>query len=186
MTYDFLITIKKQNNSFADQVSHLLHIFSIAVFAFYFFQNPKFNYVYLAVIITMVIFWVVSWMKKKKTGTACFRSGLFVAAIGWLIAPQRNIFMAMLYILAGVLEKQVKLPEQIGFSNNEISFKAFPQKTMQWSEINNIIIKDGLLTIDKKNNKIFQKEIEGFITVDAEKEFNDFCLRQLERIPSEG
>ncbi len=48
---------------------------------------------------------------------------------------------------------------------------------LQWDEDNNALIKDGLITIDQKNNNLFQKEIEGYVTAELEKEFNDFCNR---------
>ena len=102
-----------------------------------------------------------------------------IAVIGWLVVPQRNIFMAVLYAIAAILEKQVKFPEQIGFSETEISFNSFPKRTIQWDEVSNIIIKDGLITIDKRNNKIYQKEIEGYVTKDVEDEFNEFCRKQI-------
>lgn len=48
---------------------------------------------------------------------------------------------------------------------------------MQWDEVNNALIKDGLITIDLRNNKLYQNEIEGYVTAEVEKEFNDFCKR---------
>ena len=77
--------------------------------------------------------------------------------------------------LAGLLEKQVKFPQEIGFSEDEISFNTLPRKVLKWNEINNALIKDGLITIDQKNNKLFQREIEGYVSADIEKEFNAFC-----------
>ena len=94
--------------------------------------------------------------------------------------------MAILYAIAGLLEKQVKFPQEIGFSENEISFNTFPRKVLKWNELNNTLIKDGLITIDLKNNKLFQKEIEGYVTADIEKEFNDFCHRCLTAVNKKG
>ena len=179
MTYDFLINIKKPNYSFADQISQLLYVFAIVAFSFFFYQNHKAWFVYLPVIIAIIICWIFSLLKRKKTGKAYFRFGLMIAVIGWLVVPQRNIFMAVLYAIAAILEKQVKFPEQIGFSETEISFNSFPKRTIQWDEVSNIIIKDGLITIDKRNNKIYQKEIEGYVTKDVEDEFNEFCRKQI-------
>ncbi|HKG67554.1 MAG TPA: hypothetical protein VKA92_01705, partial [Segetibacter sp.] len=51
-----------------------------------------------------------------------------------------------------------------------------------WNEINNALIKDGLITIDLKNNKLFQKEIDGHVSADIEKEFNDFCKQHIHAI----
>ncbi|MGC4034655.1 MAG: hypothetical protein QM764_01750 [Chitinophagaceae bacterium] len=45
--------------------------------------------------------------------------------------------------------------------------------------MSNAILKDGILTIDFKNNKIIQAEIDEEYAVVNEKEFNEFCKRQL-------
>src|SRR6186713_94832 len=53
------------------------------------------------------------------------------------------------------------------------------ERTIAWSEVNNVILKDGLLTIDFRNNKLFQQLILNSDDDINEKEFNDFCERQL-------
>jgi len=61
------------------------------------------------------------------------------------------------------------------------SFNTFPKKTYQWNEVTNVILKDGILTVDLRNNKIFQKEIETDVSPMVEHEFNDFCKQFLYR-----
>ncbi len=49
-----------------------------------------------------------------------------------------------------------------------------------WIKMDNVVLKDNLLTIDFKSNKIIQSEIaEGTETVD-EKNFNLFCMQQMQ------
>jgi hypothetical protein len=43
------------------------------------------------------------------------------------------------------------------------------------------MIKDGLLTIDFKNNRIIQQQIANISSGIDEKEFNDFCRQQLNK-----
>ena len=88
--------------------------------------------------------------------------------------------MGVLYVLAGLFEKQVKFPEEIGFSAKEVVFNSFPKKRYQWKDINNVVLKDGLLTVDKKDNKIYQKEVDEMVSVKVEEEFNQFCRQQLQ------
>ena len=181
LTYDYLISIKKPDYRFADQVSQLLYVFAIAAFGFAAYQNPQKGLVLLLVIVGIIVNWFLVLSKKKKSGEGLFRWGLLFAAVGWLIGFQRNIFMAILYALAGILEKQVKFPLEVGFAKDEISFNSFPKKILQWQEVNNVIIKEGLLTIDQKNNKLYQKEIEGYVTDEIETEFNQFCKVCIQR-----
>ena len=69
------------------------------------------------------------------------------------------------------------------FTENGIDYPSFPRKKIQWPALQNVILKDGLLTIDFVNNKLLQTDIEpqpNEMRVN-EKEFNDFCREQLKK-----
>ena len=165
----------------ADQVSQLLYVFALLAFGYFYYQYPKKGIPYLVVDAVILIIWALTIRRKAKKGEAFFRLGLLVAAVGWVIGPVMNIWMGVLYAVAGLLEKQVKFPQEIGFSTEEISFNSLPRKVLKWSEVTNVLIKDSLITIDQKNNKLFQKEIEGYVTNDIEREFNEFALKQMQK-----
>lgn len=175
MVFDYLVTLKKSDNNIPDQVSQLLYLFALLAFGFFYYQYPKSGVVYLYIGGGIILSWIYNFLKKRKKGEALFRLGLLFAAVGWYVGPEKNIWMAILYAIAALIEKQVKFPKEIGFTEDEISFNSLPKKVLSWKDVNNVIIKDGLLTIDQKNNKLLQKEIEGYVTSSLEKEFNDFC-----------
>lgn len=177
MVYDYLITLKKPDYRFVDQVSQLMYIFALLTFGYFYYYHPRTGAVYLFIGAGILLAWTYAIIKKRKKGEAFFRLGLFICAIGWILGPVRNVWMAILYAVAGLLEKQVKFPAEIGFSEAEISFNSLPRKVLYWNEIKNVVIKDGLITIDQHNNKLYQKEIEGYVTADIENEFNDFAKR---------
>ena len=58
------------------------------------------------------------------------------------------------------------------FFDDRIIYPSFPKRTIQWQELNQVILKDGILTIDMKNDKVFQNEIISDIN---EAELNEFC-----------
>ena len=66
---------------------------------------------------------------------------------------------------------------KVNFSD-QIIYPSFPKRIIHWKELSNVILKDGLLTIDFKNNKIIQQSIMYADRVN-EKEFNEFCKKQL-------
>jgi hypothetical protein len=81
-----------------------------------------------------------------------------------------------------LLERNALLSPEIGFSRDHVRFNGWPEKKYNWSEFSNIILKDGILTIDFRNNKLFQKETDDSENPDydgTEEEFNDFCAEQL-------
>jgi hypothetical protein len=62
-----------------------------------------------------------------------------------------------------------------------ISYPSFPKKFIAWNELNAIVLKDGLLTLDFRNNRLIQQNIaDGYNSIN-EKEFNDFCTEQLKK-----
>ncbi len=67
----------------------------------------------------------------------------------------------------------------VNFDTNGIGYPSFPKKNIRWDELSNVILKDGLLTIDFKNNHLLQSEIETGLNVIDETAFNQFCLQQL-------
>ena len=78
------------------------------------------------------------------------------------------------------MEYQAKYPLEIGFSDEEILRNTLFKKKYRWSDLNNVILKDGLLTMDFKNNKLFQKEALDDEEMDAdEAEFNAYCQKRL-------
>jgi len=179
MVYDYLIMLKKQDYKLPDQVSQLLYVFALLAFGFFYYQFQLSGIVYIVIGVAIILAWAWTLRKKAKKGEAFFRLGLLMAAVGWVVGPERNIWMGMLYAVAGLLEKQVKFPKEIGFSKEEISFNTLPRKVIGWNDVTNVLIKDSLITIDQRNNKLFQKEIEGFVTKDIEKEFNEFAAENI-------
>ena len=61
-----------------------------------------------------------------------------------------------------------------------IVYPTFPKKTYLWKEIENVVLKDGVLTIDLKNNKLIQVVIDPESSAAInEREFNLFCKSHL-------
>jgi hypothetical protein len=49
-----------------------------------------------------------------------------------------------------------------------------------WGEFSNIILRDGLLTLDFANNKLVQLEIDKIVPNDSEAAINDWLQKQLQ------
>lgn len=179
MVYDYVITLKKSDYRFIDQVSQLMLLFAFVIFCYYYYLYFRSGVFYLIIAIGIIGLCYYSLYRKRKDGYTYFRLALLLSAVGWFLSAERNIWMGSLYALAGLLEKQVKFPQEIGFSKDDIVFNTFPKKRLQWNDVSNVLIKDGLITIDQKNNKLFQKEINEAATRQVEIEFNEYCRQQI-------
>jgi hypothetical protein len=94
--------------------------------------------------------------------------------------PMPYTWLTAVYVIAAVIEKQVKFPREIAFDEEEVVFNTFPRSHYHWSEFTNVVLKDGLITIDFKNNKLIQKEIDSQVAPQLEQDFNTFCKSRIQ------
>lgn len=180
--FDFVVSLQRPDFRKYDTISFLLLVTSVFVFLFYLFIDEEHLWLYVVSTVVIVAQMVYNFYERKKSQYRDHRISFVVSCITFFFIPSKDfivIVIAILYGLLALLEKQIKFPEEIGFNKTGITINAFFKKHYEWSFINNVILKDGLLTIDYKNNKIFQKELEEEITPVLEKEFNEFCRLQL-------
>ncbi len=98
--------------------------------------------------------------------------------IGWFYLNEYTIGLLILCTWVGSLF--IKQKFIISILETEIILNNFPTKRIQWSDLQNVVAKDGLLTIDFNNNKLIHASIlERESTIDNEAEFNEFCRQQL-------
>ncbi len=88
-----------------------------------------------------------------------------------------NYLIAALCILLGVLFYVSLQKIKFVFDADALYKLNFPRTAYQWDQFTNVMIKDRILTLDLKNNKLMQLEIEqeGF----DELAFNNFARQQL-------
>jgi len=102
----------------------------------------------------------------------------YIIALAWLKAG--FWWLAVLFFILGMLYLGAKRKLLVSIFTDKILYPSLPQKNISWPELNAIILKDGLLTIDFKNNKLIQQAIDENSTVN-EQDFNEFCRQQLKK-----
>ena len=115
---------------------------------------------------------------NKKHKPVFYSKILLVAGVTWLAMPFLPLLGLPLILLA-LLEKQARFSLEIGVTKDRIVFNSLIKRKFTWEDFNNIMLKDGMLTLDFKNNRLFQKE-----TIDEdgdveEYEFNEYCRKHL-------
>lgn len=104
--------------------------------------------------------------------------GMAIAGI-LLLFFGKFIPATLLFIMSGIgyfMRKDLSF----SFGDDEIIFNIFPKKNIEWSQLNNVILKDGILTMDFKNNRLLQ-EIVLIKDIDfTEADFNNFCKGKLQ------
>jgi hypothetical protein len=124
---------------------------------------------------------------RIRAGKWRYRHLLFLAAAGWLLLTHVPWVGAFFFILT-FLEYQTKRPLEIGFDHDRVVINTLVKQRFDWTAFNNVILKDGLLTLDFKSNRLIQKEVADDDDDDDadEEEFNLYCRGRLAAVAANG
>lgn len=101
-----------------------------------------------------------------------FLFAFFLSNDSWFICGIELI----LYILSSI----ALIPLVFTFTSTDIKKTGYPLKNYNWDQFLNVVLKDNVLTLDFKNNKLLQAEIEPANI--NEEAFNIFAKEQLNKI----
>lgn len=99
----------------------------------------------------------------------------FLFAAVWL---WESIIVALLMVLIGMLFKVSLQPFRFIFTKEGVYKDFFPNKLIPWSDFHQVILKDGILTMDFKNNRLLQSIAKNMHEVEQD-EFNLFVMEHL-------
>lgn len=179
--YDYLVTLRKNLDKKVNAVSLILLFISVCIFSYTGIRLWSTAGHRLAVICFVIIAFIVIWVAicLQSSRIKNYRLALLVAGAYFFFPPFHFTWLGILYIVIGILEKQAKFPQEIGFDTEGVTTNSIPGRFYPWSDLKNVLIKDNLLTLDFKSNKLYQKEIQDFVSPSLTAEFNDFCSKQL-------
>ncbi len=183
-SYDYVISLKRPSYKAVNIVSQLLLLIFLIAFFYYILLSGFAGRQYWLGIIPLLIggLWLYGYIRKANPEFVIYyRLELMIAAMGWFFIPvfAWTFLLGFAYALMAVAERYIKFPDEIGFNKEKVVRNTFPSKTYEWYEIDNVLIRDNLFTLDLRNNKIIQKTLEEPITPELEYEFNQYCQNQL-------
>ena len=62
--------------------------------------------------------------------------------------------VSLLFFLLSLLEYQAKHPLEVGFSQEQVVINTLFKRTYGWKDFNNVILKDGLLTLFSSGKEV--------------------------------
>src|SRR5258706_2179488 len=131
-----------------------------------------------SILVVIVLFLVI--MKGNSPGfkDKNYQTGFVYALICFIWFKWHLYWIFSANVLFYFLYKSAIRKFEISFLPDKIIYPSIPKRNILWNELQNVILKDGILTLNFKNDKILQSEItdDDFV---SEKEFNDFCHTQL-------
>ncbi|MFL5747368.1 MAG: hypothetical protein ACJ751_22025 [Niastella sp.] len=185
MVYQYVVTLKNQNNRYIDILGLLLSIFSVVCFTLELLRSSAVSLDYLIGAVAVLGFIVFNLIQQAKKQKVYYSRALLLAGLVWMKMPYFS-WLLFVFVMLALLEYQAKYSIEIGFSDNEIVMNSLFKKRYNWTQFTNIVLKDGLITLDFANNHILQREVEDDEDDDAdEDEFNEYCHHQLSKHHSE-
>lgn len=177
--YQYIIVIRNQHTTVINIFGALLSVISLLFFSIEQSKADRIVVPYMIgiVVISMLLFWNI-YRHFYTDKQIYFSRVLLLAGLVWTSMPFMQ-WLVFVFAALAILEYQAKHSMEIGFSVKEIVFNTLIKKRFTWADISNVILKDGLLTVDFKNNRVFQKEIDSGEQEASEEEFNAWCKKHL-------
>lgn len=180
----FQITLKNEKKKQYERIALFIIIANIAAFFFLSFvaATSAGRISFLVGAITVFICLLIDYFLiriKNNENTPYRFFALFLISMFWINSS--FWWIGVILFIPEVFYLVSRRPLLVIAGKDKIIYPSFPLKNFLWPSLNNVILKDGLLTIDLKNNKLIQQVIDYSKTTVNEKEFNDFCNQQLNK-----
>ncbi|HWK07215.1 MAG TPA: hypothetical protein VNS58_26470 [Puia sp.] len=182
MIFPYLVILKRDSERTLDLISILLCVFSGLNFINEQLRSGHFQLFFTLFAAAVLAGTAINIVINRKTGQQVrYRYWLLLAGLGWL-GMSFLPWLGILFFFQSFLEHQVKRPLEIGFSSDRVVINTLFKRSYAWTDFNNVVLKDGLLTLDFKNNRLIQKEILDSADEDDadEDEFNAYCQARLQ------
>ncbi|MBP6432997.1 MAG: hypothetical protein KA319_14645 [Ferruginibacter sp.] len=174
MMYKFNI----KNDKTDIELALLRAILSVAAVASYVYPNDKYPLISYVVSILLIV--VAIFMKRIIAKLKMDKIYLVLIAALLLFIVSGQIGLPIIMLCYGFLLKLNKKEGYIAVNEIGVLIKTpFSFKTYYWEEFNHVVLKDGLLSLDLKTNKIRYISIDDNID---EIEFNTYCDGQLKNL----
>jgi hypothetical protein len=179
---DYLVVLKNPNIQLVERTGWLMAVLSILILILQLLGSSKSIGLY-ATLFVVLVFLSTNIIEKRKKKNISFSYLLIATGFGLTLfgdGPNSNL----LFIVLGILEKFFLQKKEIGFTKEYITIGGWFPKKHVWSEIDNIVLNGGILTIDFKNNQLLQLETddEEDEEYDVEdEEFNNYCRSLLNK-----
>jgi hypothetical protein len=172
----FVITLKNEKLKTYTIISWLIIALNFICFVYLGISHlsPITNLPYFAAGLLAIIFLFRLISDREEFENDSISLCFSFAIIAWIVMQfyWAAVIIFFLYLFQDISRRKLV----VLFFEDRIVYPSFPKRTIQWEELNNVILKDQILTIDLKNNKVFQNEI---VSPASEIDFNEFCETKL-------
>ena len=135
------------------------------------------NLPYFAAGLLLIIFFARFLSSREEFENDSIGLCFCIIIIAWIVL--QFYWVAVIIIFLFLFQDISRRKLTVLVFDDRIIYPSFPKRTIVWDELNNVILKDGILTIDLKSNKVLQHEIQSPA---SEIDFNEFCTARLQAV----
>ena len=171
----FSFRLKNTNTSIGIYIVRALFVIAAAA-AYVYAANVYTRYVSVILLLAVSVFTKTILKKYRLNPLILLGAGAVVTLL-----TSGSVIFAVVLIIYGFFLKMMSKETKLDIHAEMIIVKyALYSRVYKWADMSNVVLKDGILTLDFKSNKIFQSEVEENETPVDEKEFNRFCTEQIQ------
>ena len=174
---DYSIVVKNEKLKSYRFLALILVLLNVAVFIFLLTYDYKRYEATAALLLLGIYFFIRSNIAKQRNQKNYIDEIMFFVLAGCWVGLQ-SYLLAVCCVLLGVLFHASLQKIQFVFNADGVYKLNFPKAVYEWHQFTNVMIKDKILTLDFKNNKLIQAETEQ--EAFDEITFNKFAKQQLE------
>ena len=163
-------------------VTFIIALINLLVFLYLYFNETnqaKRIVASLGAVLSLVafVFYCIK-LRTKYLGSYKIEIAFIFLAIDWFF--YRNFSLGLMMLLFATLGFYANRKTVIRFAREGIRYPSFPPKTLSWGAVDFALLKDGILTIEMKDNRLYQFSLSNEESAKFnEAEFNHFCNEQL-------
>ncbi|MEO6404628.1 MAG: hypothetical protein ABIY51_14720 [Ferruginibacter sp.] len=178
---ELTIPLEQSSNSSYRIVSFFILAMHALLFGYFFLRANEYQWLLLAGclinFLSIGLFFLPAVLQKKTK--YFFSATLILTAFTWWALG--NILMGILLCVLVVMNFYSRKKPVVYFTDEYILYPSFPPRKFYWKDVQDVIIKDDILTIDLKNNALIQQKIESRSIESMDmRAFNDLIRKNLQ------
>ncbi|MBM3442715.1 MAG: hypothetical protein FJX89_08465 [Bacteroidetes bacterium] len=178
--YDYVVVLRDTNRKATQRFGLLLSLLALLILAYraYGIAESKASILF---VVACAIFILRNALRMRAQQAIRHAPCLAVAGIGMIVVPP-FFGIGLPFLALAWLESYASRKSEIGFSPQGIHFNGLGSRKYAWSEVKNVVLRDDLLTIDFRNNRLYQRYTDDEADEEyevGEDDFNAFCRSQV-------
>lgn len=175
----FIIILKNERVASYHKLAYVFAGIQVAAFIFFLFYGKSLYTGIVGLVLTTIYFLLRRYLVKKGRQKYVLDENIFLLfAAVWLWI---SVVMAILMFVTALLYRYSIQEWKFIFKDDGVYKSFFPKKHHEWTAFFNIVLKDGMLTLDFSNNHLLQVLAENSDEID-EHEFNVYVHQQLAKV----